>query len=256
MFDLVADVEEYPQFLPLCEAWSCARGNSEGGQAKSSSRHDRRLQVHPRIVHHAGDARPASNCHHRAEYIEGPFRYLENIWRFEPRGRGESVVRFTIDYEFRSRTWRADGAVFDRAFRTFAEAFEKRADAVYGRQPGRSVSERRPRPRQRGLSSMVSARVTSPRRMPERPRSGKTWRSWRTAAAASQRGEMDEADRLVRRAAARSGDAGDRDREIGRRVGERTLRHCPRDALADGAARARSARPARRAAPSSPRSSR
>jgi coenzyme Q-binding protein COQ10 len=70
----------------------------------------------------------------RADYIDGPFRHLENIWRFEPMDEDECLVRFSIDYEFRSRALGAlVGAVFDRAFRRLAEAFEKRADVVYGR---------------------------------------------------------------------------------------------------------------------------
>jgi coenzyme Q-binding protein COQ10 len=66
------------------------------------------------------------------KYIDGPFKYLSNIWRFEPASDG-CFVRFFIDYEFKSRIL---GAVmvsmFDRAFRLFAEAFERRADAIYG----------------------------------------------------------------------------------------------------------------------------
>jgi coenzyme Q-binding protein COQ10 len=69
----------------------------------------------------------------RAQYLDGPFRHLDNLWMFEPLGPNESKVRFKIDYEFRSRTLSAlMGAVFDRAFRRFAEAFETRADEVYG----------------------------------------------------------------------------------------------------------------------------
>ncbi len=67
------------------------------------------------------------------KYIDGPFRYLENRWRFEQAGDAACNVHFSIDYEFKSRILGAVmGAVFDRAFRMFAEAFEKRADAIYG----------------------------------------------------------------------------------------------------------------------------
>ena len=75
--------------------------------------------------------RPAMSI--RAEYLDGPFKYLENVWRFEAKGDAESVVHFTIDYEFRSSALGLlMGAVFDRAFRKFTDAFEARADAVYG----------------------------------------------------------------------------------------------------------------------------
>jgi coenzyme Q-binding protein COQ10 len=67
------------------------------------------------------------------KYLDGPFRYLENRWRFEPDGKGGTKIHFFIEYEFRSRVLGAlMGAMFDRAFRLFAGAFEKRADAVHG----------------------------------------------------------------------------------------------------------------------------
>jgi coenzyme Q-binding protein COQ10 len=69
------------------------------------------------------------------DYIDGPFRHMENIWTFRDEPGGErSVVTFFIDYEFRSRTLGAlMGSMFDAAFRKFAQAFEDRADVVYGR---------------------------------------------------------------------------------------------------------------------------
>ena len=67
------------------------------------------------------------------EYVNGPFSYLENRWSFLP-AQGGSDVEFYITYEFKSRALGLlMGAVFDRAFRKFAEAFEERADLVYGR---------------------------------------------------------------------------------------------------------------------------
>jgi coenzyme Q-binding protein COQ10 len=69
----------------------------------------------------------------RAEYLDGPFKHLDNVWTFKAVDAGHSTVHFAIDYEFRSRTLSAlMGTVFDKAFRKFADAFEKRADAVYG----------------------------------------------------------------------------------------------------------------------------
>ena len=73
-----------------------------------------------------------SNMTILVEYLDGPFRHLENRWTFRPDGEG-CVVGFWIAYEFKSRTLGAlMGAMFDKAFRRFSEAFEKRADAVYG----------------------------------------------------------------------------------------------------------------------------
>jgi coenzyme Q-binding protein COQ10 len=71
------------------------------------------------------------------KYIDGPFKYLTNIWRFSSTGATgcgpRSDIDFFIDYEFKSRILGAVmGSMFDRAFRMFTEAFEKRADQIYG----------------------------------------------------------------------------------------------------------------------------
>ncbi|MGD9924856.1 MAG: type II toxin-antitoxin system RatA family toxin, partial [Pseudorhodoplanes sp.] len=68
------------------------------------------------------------------EYLDGPFQRMENRWAFRPLDGEKCEVGFFIAYEFRSRTLgMLMGAMFDAAFRRFAEAFERRADAVYGR---------------------------------------------------------------------------------------------------------------------------
>ena len=67
------------------------------------------------------------------KYIDGPFRYLENKWDFDDPGDG-CDVKFFINYEFKSRILGAlMGAMFDRAFHKFSEAFEMRADQIYGK---------------------------------------------------------------------------------------------------------------------------
>ncbi len=133
MFDLVADVETYPQFLPLCEALTVRSSKQRDGQTilvadmtvgYKAIRETFTSQVHLKPDESAIDVK----------YLDGPFRYLTNVWRFEPAGNGGSVVHFFIDYEFKSRILGAVmGSMFDRAFRMFADAFEKRADAIYGR---------------------------------------------------------------------------------------------------------------------------
>jgi coenzyme Q-binding protein COQ10 len=68
------------------------------------------------------------------EYLRGPFSNLENRWTFEPKSDSECDVGFFISYEFKSRMLAMlMGTMFDAAFQRFAAAFEKRADAVYGR---------------------------------------------------------------------------------------------------------------------------
>jgi len=132
MFALVADVEKYPEFLPLCEALTVRSRREREGRTMlvadmtvgyKAIRETFTSQVHLRPDELAIDVK----------YIDGPFRYLNNEWRFEPDGKGGSMVNFFIDYEFKSRVLGAlMGAMFDRAFRMFTDAFEKRADAIYG----------------------------------------------------------------------------------------------------------------------------
>ena len=130
MFALVADVETYPQFLPLCEALTVRSRKERDGRA---------ILVADMTVGYAAIRetftsqvllKPDENVI-EVKYLDGPFKYLTNIWTFSPAPEG-CEVRFFIDYEFKSRILSAMmGAMFDRAFRMFAEAFEKRADAIY-----------------------------------------------------------------------------------------------------------------------------
>ena|SRR6516225_4561137 len=132
MFDLVADIESYPRFLPLCESLVVRSRRTVADKEILIAT----MTVAYKFIRESFSTRVTldrSAFHIHAEYIEGPFRYLENIWRFEPHGRGDSVIRFSIEYEFRSGALSLlMGAMFDRAFKKFAEAFEQRADAVYG----------------------------------------------------------------------------------------------------------------------------
>jgi coenzyme Q-binding protein COQ10 len=132
MFDLVANVEAYPGFVPLCESLKVRSRKEEGGKEILIAT----MTVAYKVVRESFTTRVVLDREAliiRAEYLDGPFRYLENVWRFEPEGRGDSLVHFAIDYEFRSSALGLlMGAVFDRAFRKFADAFEARADAVYG----------------------------------------------------------------------------------------------------------------------------
>ena len=131
MFSLVADVEQYPEFLPLCERLSVRSRKEREGRTMlvadmtigyKAIRETFTTQVLLKPDENGIDVK----------YIDGPFKYLTNTWRFEPAGGG-CEVRFFIDYEFRRRILGAVmGTMFARAFRMFSEAFEKRADAIYG----------------------------------------------------------------------------------------------------------------------------
>jgi len=133
MFDLVADVEAYPRFLPLCQAL-VVRGRQQQPDGTEILVAD--MTVAYKVFRETFTSRVVldrSNRRILVTYLDGPFRSLENRWTFRPLGERESEVGFYISYEFKSRTLGAlMGAVFDQAFRRFADAFEARADEVYG----------------------------------------------------------------------------------------------------------------------------
>jgi coenzyme Q-binding protein COQ10 len=133
MYALVADVEKYPQFLPLCEGLTVRRRTPRegGGEVLLAD-----MTVGYKAIRETFTSRVTldpANLKILVEYVDGPFRYLENRWSFKPLDTG-SEVGFFISYEFASRMLGLlMGAMFDKAFRKFAEAFEKRADMIYGK---------------------------------------------------------------------------------------------------------------------------
>jgi coenzyme Q-binding protein COQ10 len=136
MFALVADVERYPQFLPMCEALSVRSRKQRDGLTVLVAD----MTVGYKAIRETFTSQVVLKPEDRrieVKYLDGPFRYLDNRWHFRDAPEGGCDVHFYIEYEFKSRILGAlMGAMFDRAFRMFAEAFEKRADAVYGRDDG------------------------------------------------------------------------------------------------------------------------
>jgi coenzyme Q-binding protein COQ10 len=134
MFDLVADVERYPEFVPLCAAMR-VRSRTEKDEGVSVLVAE--MTVAYKLIRQTFTSRVTLDRSKLAilvEYLNGPFSRMQNRWAFVPTGEGESGVEFFIEYEFRSRTFAMlMGAMFDTAFRRFSAAFEKRADEVYGR---------------------------------------------------------------------------------------------------------------------------
>jgi coenzyme Q-binding protein COQ10 len=132
MFDLVADVERYPQFVPLCRALKVRRRvpAQEGVEVLTAD-----MTVAYKLVRESFASRVTldhPNLQILVEYLEGPFSHLENRWTFHPVDEHSCDVEFFIDYEFRSRTLGLlMGSMFDLAFRRFAAAFEHRADVIY-----------------------------------------------------------------------------------------------------------------------------
>jgi coenzyme Q-binding protein COQ10 len=132
MFDLVADIEHYPEFVPLCRGirLSQRRTVGEGVETLRSEMTVAYKMISETFVTRVTLDKPRLQIH--VQYLEGPFRMLENRWSFRPFGENASEVEFFISYEFKSRMLGlVMGSVFDTAFRKFAEAFERRADVVF-----------------------------------------------------------------------------------------------------------------------------
>jgi coenzyme Q-binding protein COQ10 len=133
MFDLVADVEKYPLFLPMCTGLRVRRRTTDaaGNEVLVAE-----MSVGYKAIRESFTSRVTLDRPNQkilVEYIDGPFSHLENVWAFQDTGEAASSVDFAIDYEFRSRMLGIlMGGLFDAAFRKFAEAFERRADIVYG----------------------------------------------------------------------------------------------------------------------------
>lgn len=132
MFDLVADIDRYPEFVPLCQSLNTRSSRQKGGReirladmtvGYKSIRETFTCQV---VLNPADSEILAS-------YIDGPFKFLENRWFFETTGKTTCNVHFKLDYEFKSRALALlMGSMFDRAFAKFTQAFEERADELYG----------------------------------------------------------------------------------------------------------------------------
>ncbi|MCH7937978.1 MAG: type II toxin-antitoxin system RatA family toxin [Proteobacteria bacterium] len=127
MFDLVADIEKYPEFLPWCVATRVreSKDNMVTADMVIGFKVFRERFTTTVTCHRPGRIDVA--------YSEGPFKYLNNHWIFEPHGDGECLIDFFVDFEFRSRLFqKAIGAVFNEAVQRMISSFEKRAGELYG----------------------------------------------------------------------------------------------------------------------------
>jgi coenzyme Q-binding protein COQ10 len=135
MFDLVADVQRYPEFVPLCRSLGVRRRSRENGREVIIAE----MTVAYKLIRETFTSRVTlerERLNILVEYLDGPFSRMENRWRFlAVEGCADACdVEFFIGYEFRSRTLGLlMGKMFDLAFRKFAAAFERRADVVFGK---------------------------------------------------------------------------------------------------------------------------
>ena len=137
MFDLVADVPRYAEFLPWVAAVR-VRSDSEtemiadlivGFKALRERFTSRVVKQRPHHIH--------------VDYLEGPLKHLSNDWKFQPDGEGGTLVDFCVDFAFRNRIFEAiAGQMFDTALRRMINAFEERAAVLYapGEPSGSGIS--------------------------------------------------------------------------------------------------------------------
>jgi len=132
MFKLVADVESYPKFLPLCEALKLKRRENRDGKEVLMTT----MVVGYKLIRESFTTEVILDSDARTivvHYLDGPFSYLENRWTFRPLTSKSCEIDFYIAYSFRSRLLeRLMGGLFDKAVRKYTTAFEERADAIYG----------------------------------------------------------------------------------------------------------------------------
>jgi coenzyme Q-binding protein COQ10 len=139
MFALVCNIESYPQFVPLCEAMKVRRRTEP---APGVTELVAEMQVGFKAICERYTSRvtcDANKLEVMVDYIDGPFRKLDNRWSFReeapgPDGSPRSMIEFFIAYEFKSMALGlVMGAMFDKAFQKYADAFVARADAIYRR---------------------------------------------------------------------------------------------------------------------------
>ena len=139
MYDLVADVARYPEFLPWTAA---ARVRSVTAEPDGSEVMEADLVISFKVFRERFGSRVVlwpEVMKIDTEYLDGPFRFMRSNWAFADRDGGGSDVSFFVDFEFKNAILQAlIGVVFDEAMRRVVRAFEARAAALYG--PASSAS--------------------------------------------------------------------------------------------------------------------
>lgn len=128
MFDLVSDVDTYPQFLPWCSDAETLAHEDDSVQARidfSLSGVSKSFTTRNRLV---------GNSAIQMRLVEGPFSKLEGSWRFEPLGDAGCKISLDLEYDFSSRmVSMVTGPVFNKIANSLVDAFRKRAVEVYGK---------------------------------------------------------------------------------------------------------------------------
>ena len=130
MFDLVADISSYPEFLPWCAA-ARIREEIQKGQVQQI---EADLVISFKVFREKFGSRVLLNTSNyiiETDYIDGPFRYLHSVWSFENCKEG-CEVKFNVDFEFKNAMLQSIiGLVFNDAMQRIVRAFERRASDLY-----------------------------------------------------------------------------------------------------------------------------
>jgi len=127
LFELVADVARYDEFLPWVVA---VRVRSSSPKETVADLVVGFNAFKERFTSRVMKEQPDRIC---VDYVDGPLKYLHNEWKFEPAGDGGTNLHFSVDFAFKSRVFEVlAGQMFDRALRRMTRAFEERAAALYG----------------------------------------------------------------------------------------------------------------------------
>lgn len=128
LFDLVADVEKYPEFLPWCVG---ARIRKRDGDVFFADLVIGFKMIRERYTSKVTLDRDAKRID--VVYTEGPFQYLNNHWAFIPNADGTTTIDFFVDFEFKSKILqKVIGTLFNEAVKLMVGAFEKRANQLHG----------------------------------------------------------------------------------------------------------------------------
>ena len=131
MFDLVAAIGKYPEFLPWVQGVRITKREENTVYAD--------LIVGFRMFRESFTSKVTLQEPDKIDvtYLKGPLKYLNNHWRFEPDGNAGCIVDFYVDFEFKSRIFQSVvGTLFNEAVRRMIHAFEARANAIYGGKSG------------------------------------------------------------------------------------------------------------------------
>lgn len=130
MYEIVADIEKYPDFLTLCEELKIIKEGCANQNGLKTLEAD--MTVGYKAIREVFRSKVTLDPTQKAistENINGPFKYMKNSWRFIPLNENSTDIHFSIEYEFKN--WMMEkllGQMFDKAFRTYSKSFEERAD--------------------------------------------------------------------------------------------------------------------------------